>query len=777
MKRPSLFFYFVLISFIGNSQVLNNGWFYSSKSNMSVLSTLGSFVDKTDNRYTIFTLENDTISFKDESTKKIINITNSGAEKDYIIVKFNPIGNFLFYFRIAGVINSELNLTFDKNDNLILFYSQCQAAIFTQSKVDLIDSKNRLYKQVDFPNASKSFNRVSLICKLDTLGQFIWINTIKYKHPEEQQKGNFLTTFAGEYYPDKSNIIINSSGEISIHLDFANVYSTNIADTITIINPFGIQFYKIAKNIDVFLTFDSMGYFKYLSEPYHDCAINANYDTRYYRSYTGVGDGLNSYSILSVYCPTDIIFNAKFPINLKTGVNTLLIKRDRFDSIIWAKHLRLDSFNKYYGGYSPKYLLNYDINKQELIATTQVEYYNKYGQISTKFVDSNKSGKINSMYISKYDTNGNLKWDFQIEGIITDERLKFATSFNSITKQFCLFGNLNTLNDTFKIGSFKFKNIYLNKGMLNIIFVATFDSSNNLIFVQLIKPKPLNNSNSNSQIYVIQYSQNMFDQKGRIYLTFSADNNSAIDLPCNLLSPFYTSINYGPNISVLVLDPIKYIDSTACKNMISPSHKNLWINSGLYIDTISSKSGCDSLIFVNLKISNKPFPINISKSNEISCDTPTSILTVIGKAMKYQWYPNIALSDSNNNNIIVNPNKEITYYVTATDSFGCNAVDSISLKINKNEKINALANVFSPNNDGINDCLPIENVANFKEVEFNIFNRWGNEVFSTSNPKACWDGNYQNSINVTQGIYYYVLNGITECNQKVNQHGSITLIR
>jgi len=85
--------------------------------------------------------------------------------------------------------------------------------------------------------------------------------------------------------------------------------------------------------------------------------------------------------------------------------------------------------------------------------------------------------------------------------------------------------------------------------------------------------------------------------------------------------------------------------------------------------------------------------------------------------------------------------------------------------------------VFTPNNDGINDCFPIEGIAKFIEVEIEIFNRWGATLFKSNNPKACWDGYAPNGQKASEGTYFYVLSGKSTCHQNVQLHGTISLIR
>ncbi len=68
-----------------------------------------------------------------------------------------------------------------------------------------------------------------------------------------------------------------------------------------------------------------------------------------------------------------------------------------------------------------------------------------------------------------------------------------------------------------------------------------------------------------------------------------------------------------------------------------------------------------------------------------------------------------------------------------------------------------LPNVFTPNNDGINDLLvPITNIF-VEKVDMKIYNRWGNLVYETQDPNINWNGNYlEKNEKVSDGVYYYI---------------------
>jgi gliding motility-associated-like protein len=86
-----------------------------------------------------------------------------------------------------------------------------------------------------------------------------------------------------------------------------------------------------------------------------------------------------------------------------------------------------------------------------------------------------------------------------------------------------------------------------------------------------------------------------------------------------------------------------------------------------------------------------------------------------------------------------------------------------------------IPNSFSPNSDNKNEVFQIT-VNNIKEIEFTVFNRWGEIMFQSSSDLAEWDGKYQGEV-CPQGVYYFYATFIAWNGQIVNEKGSINLLR
>ena len=63
---------------------------------------------------------------------------------------------------------------------------------------------------------------------------------------------------------------------------------------------------------------------------------------------------------------------------------------------------------------------------------------------------------------------------------------------------------------------------------------------------------------------------------------------------------------------------------------------------------------------------------------------------------------------------------------------------------------------FSPNGDGVNDMFHIQGLQVYPENELQVFNRWGNLVFSQKGYKNLWSGDWNNE-ELPDGTYFYIL--------------------
>jgi gliding motility-associated-like protein len=113
---------------------------------------------------------------------------------------------------------------------------------------------------------------------------------------------------------------------------------------------------------------------------------------------------------------------------------------------------------------------------------------------------------------------------------------------------------------------------------------------------------------------------------------------------------------------------------------------------------------------------------------------------------------------------------------TVTDSYGCENTVSKPMTIYSSCFL-AVPTAFTPNGDGLNDKLYPLNAIKAEQVEFKVFNRWGQLIFKTSNWKEGWNGTL-NGVPQATGTYIWTLNYVNRDTKKaIQEKGTVVLIR
>jgi gliding motility-associated-like protein len=162
-------------------------------------------------------------------------------------------------------------------------------------------------------------------------------------------------------------------------------------------------------------------------------------------------------------------------------------------------------------------------------------------------------------------------------------------------------------------------------------------------------------------------------------------------------------------------------------------------------------------------------------------DTVTFINKSSGGIDFWQW----TFGNGNTSNI-QNPPAQIypltgieTLYsvsLTAGNNLGCQATATETLKV-LSACIIAVPSAFTPNNDGKNDYLYPLNAIKAENMNFRVFNRWGQLVFYSKDWRQKWDGRI-NGIMQATGVYIWMLDFThKDTKQKYSMKGTTTLIR
>ena len=110
--------------------------------------------------------------------------------------------------------------------------------------------------------------------------------------------------------------------------------------------------------------------------------------------------------------------------------------------------------------------------------------------------------------------------------------------------------------------------------------------------------------------------------------------------------------------------------------------------------------------------------------------------------------------------------------VIATTSIGCTDVDSVF--ITPASQL-FFPNAFTPDGDGINDLFgPVG--YKLDELEFMIFNRWGELIFTANGPDQQWNGKMADGRPAPTGVYVYKFKATGERLGIRDGIGSVTLL-
>lgn len=87
-----------------------------------------------------------------------------------------------------------------------------------------------------------------------------------------------------------------------------------------------------------------------------------------------------------------------------------------------------------------------------------------------------------------------------------------------------------------------------------------------------------------------------------------------------------------------------------------------------------------------------------------------------------------------------------------------------------------IPNVFTPNNDGVNDVFVVDGVERYPNTLVQIFNRWGQLIYENADYDNSWDGTTPNGTPVSDGTYYYVVQYV-RLGEEVNEAGTVNVFR
>lgn len=151
------------------------------------------------------------------------------------------------------------------------------------------------------------------------------------------------------------------------------------------------------------------------------------------------------------------------------------------------------------------------------------------------------------------------------------------------------------------------------------------------------------------------------------------------------------------------------------------------------------------------------------------------VITASGAA-SYSWEPSEGLNCTECPSPYAAPLSSTRYCVSDPEN-GCNQGGCINVEVvcvNKGDM--SVPSAFTPNGDGRNDLFCLKGYTYcVTSFQIRIFNRWGQQVYASTQNDFCWDGNF-NGEALPAGVYVYSIEA-TLNREKFIKNGNITIIR
>ena len=178
-----------------------------------------------------------------------------------------------------------------------------------------------------------------------------------------------------------------------------------------------------------------------------------------------------------------------------------------------------------------------------------------------------------------------------------------------------------------------------------------------------------------------------------------------------------------------------------------------------------AQQGCKISDSVN--VISKPKPVaDIGKDTSVCLDKPVVLHAGNASANTYLWNTGATTP-------AITVNHAGTYYVAVT---GNSCVVSDTVLVYWGDCDVFVPSAFTPNGDGVNDNFGVAGGFAARQFFMQVFDRWGNTVFITSNNTQKWDGSFKGK-KVPGGAYAWIISYTNIRGDKASLRGTVLLIR
>jgi gliding motility-associated-like protein len=194
---------------------------------------------------------------------------------------------------------------------------------------------------------------------------------------------------------------------------------------------------------------------------------------------------------------------------------------------------------------------------------------------------------------------------------------------------------------------------------------------------------------------------------------------------------------------------------------------------GTYTVTITDVDGCTATNSGTVSVTGNLSGVNAGTDVTIIAGTSTQLNGTVPFGATILWTPSTGLSCTTCEDPLASPTQTTIYILTANQN-GCTGSDTVIVYVDVICGELFVPTAFSPNEDGQNDFVYVMGNC-ITNLEFFIYDRWGEKVFETKDAAYGWDGTYRGK-KMDAAVFVYYLTAIIN-GQEVTKQGNITLIK
>jgi len=208
----------------------------------------------------------------------------------------------------------------------------------------------------------------------------------------------------------------------------------------------------------------------------------------------------------------------------------------------------------------------------------------------------------------------------------------------------------------------------------------------------------------------------------------------------------------------------RFGDGTFLPNIKNPQH--FYPDTGTYFVKLvaASLKGCADSVVQPITVSAPPVIDVVFSGDTVMYRGDSLVASVVGTYDSIRWS-----TKATSYTILI---KDPGHYSVKAYTGGCFGQTGFTVSLKERSAGPIVSNLFTPNGDGYNDRWTILNLLEFAPCQVQVFNRYGEQVFSSSDYQNNWDGMF-NGKQLANDTYYYFL----QCRNQDQYKGNVNILK